>query len=157
QEIDATGGAPPYVFSAPNPPPGLMLKTLSPTASVLSGTPTTVNTFIFDVMVTDSSKASISKSYQLPVTAGPPLLMVSPLSVDFAGAVNGDSPAPQVIGISALGADPTSFTIAIDGAGIAAAPAWLKVSLLKGVTPARVVVSVDQGNMPEGKYNARIK
>src|SRR5262249_4334208 len=49
------------------------------------------------------------------------------------------------------------FTIQTDsGAAGTAAPPWLSVLLLKGSTPARIPVSVDQTGLQPGKYSGRI-
>jgi hypothetical protein len=54
QTLTASGGTPPYVWSVVNgaPPNGIAL---SPSAGVLSGTPTQSGTVTFTVMVTDST------------------------------------------------------------------------------------------------------
>jgi hypothetical protein len=54
QTLTASGGTPPYVWSVVNgaPPNGIAL---SPSAGVLSGTPTQSGTATFTVMVTDST------------------------------------------------------------------------------------------------------
>jgi len=156
QKIDVTGGTPPLTFFPLNFPSGL---TIDQQTGILSWpSPGPVNTYTFDVEVRDSQNASDRKTFQLPVTPGPPKLLVSPLSLDFNAAVQGDSPVPQELDISALAAEQTSYSISIDGgAGVAAAVPWLIVKQLAGFTPARIVVSVDQGSMPAGKSFARIK
>ena len=156
QQIDVTGGTAPLSFFLSNGPAGL---TIEQATGILHWAPTTVNTFTFQVTVFDSQQASDTRSFQLQVTPAPPLLQVTPLSLDFAGFFGGDSPPSQEIDISALGLQSTSFSISIDsGIGVAAVPpAWLFVKPLNGVTPARVIASVDQGRMLPGKYSARIK
>src|SRR5581483_4397486 len=68
--VQATGGTAPYVFSATGLPPGLTLNTsLSGTVAVLSGTPTTANTYNVQVTVTDSSsvKQTTTQSYTVVI------------------------------------------------------------------------------------------
>lgn len=152
--IVATGGTPPYVYFIANPPPGLSMNG----AGVLSGTPTQPGTFTFRVSVSDSMKLSAIADLQVTFSTGAPLLTATPSNLAFTAAVGGDSPASEVLNIVASGVQSTAFRIVIDGGTPdIAAPPWLIVKTLSGVTPARVVFGVDQGAMPAGKYSARAR
>ncbi len=154
QKIDAVGGTAPYTFFIGNPPPGLTINT----SGVLSGTPTAPGTFTFDAAVTDSTQASVTKTYQLSVVSAAPLLQVSPLSLAFTAAAGGDSPGSQTISVIALGTLDTTFTVFLDGGStIIAAPPWITAKPTSGPAPSRIVINVNQGNMPAGTYSARIR
>jgi hypothetical protein len=63
----ATGGTPPYTFSATGVPGGLNLAL----SGLLSGTPTTTGKdFIFPVQVTDANNLKVSQSFSLTVGSG---------------------------------------------------------------------------------------
>lgn len=65
--INATGGSPPYSFtvSAGTLPPGLNLSS----AGVISGTPSTANTYNFTVRVSDGSDTDL-QSYSVTIASG---------------------------------------------------------------------------------------
>jgi uncharacterized protein (TIGR03437 family) len=156
QPITANGGTAPYTFSITTPPPGLTLDA----NGVLSGTPTTVGTFQFNVTVTDSAKTSVIKAFQINVVGGVvAMLQVSPLSLAFMASVGGDSPAPQTISVTPVDANTATFTLTIEGAAAGtAAPAWISARpSVVGTAPARVIISVNQGTMAAGNYSARVR
>ena len=68
QTLTASGGTPPYVWSVVSgaPPNGIAL---SPSAGVLSGTPTQSGTVTFTIMVTDSTATAqtATESFDLTV------------------------------------------------------------------------------------------
>lgn len=79
QSLSTSGGLPPYTFSLYNGalPPGLSLSA----AGIISGTPTTLGTYTFSVLVQDSSTGNIKrglKTYSLFVTNP---LVISPSSL----------------------------------------------------------------------------
>ena len=94
--ISAAGGVTPYVFSVPTGlPPGLTIST----TGVISGTPTTADSYTFTVTATDAELYTASRTYTVIV---PPLLSAvtpttfsateaNPLSVTF-GATGGIGP-----------------------------------------------------------------
>ena len=155
QTVAASGGNPPYTFaiSSGSAPPGLALSA----SGVLSGTPTVAGTSSFDVTVTDSSKVSIARTYQVTIAAGAPLLQASPASLSFSAWQGGDSPASQSVILLAAGSSSVDFRIVTDsGTANSAPPAWLAIRQQRGSTPARLVVSADQNGMAAGTYSGRI-
>jgi uncharacterized protein (TIGR03437 family) len=70
QSLAATGGTPPYTWSATGGPQGL---TLSP-GGIWSGTPTAAGAYTLTIQVTDSAGSSASASFQL--TIGPAALSI---------------------------------------------------------------------------------
>jgi uncharacterized protein (TIGR03437 family) len=156
QTITASGGNPPYTFaiSSGTAPPGLGLSA----SGALSGIPTTAGTFSFDVTATDSSRGSITRTYQVAIAAGAPLLGASPMSLSFSASEGGDSPATQSVSLLASGSGKVDFRIVTDsGPANSTAPAWLGIRQQRGSTPARLVVSADQNGMTAGSYSGRIR
>ncbi len=154
QQIMAIGGTLPYTFSTTNPPPGLTLDA----SGVLSGTTTTPGTFSVNITVTDSAKTSVTKVFQLSVASVAPLLQVSPLSLTFTAPAGGDSPGSQTISVIPVGPATATFSVSVDGGStIIAAPPWISVKPSGGTAPARVIVSLNQGNMPAGNFSARVR
>jgi hypothetical protein len=81
QTLTASGGTPLYVWSVVSgvPPNGIAL---SPSAGVLSGTPTAAGSFTFAVGVSDSTTPTpltATKTLSLTVISGGPLAITSPL------------------------------------------------------------------------------
>lgn len=156
QQIAATGGTPPYVFSMNNNPPGI---TITP-GGVLNGTPTTAGTYSFNIGVIDSLRGQTVSPFKVTFATAVSQLQVAPLSLTFNANLNGNSPPTQTITIvPATGATPpVNFHLVIDnGQNNTAAPSWITVTPISGVSPAGLVVSVDQGTMPAGAYLARIQ
>ena len=162
QIVTATGGTPPYAFSIANPPPGM---SIDPQTGLLSGTPTTAQTYQVTITVSDAARnaatglpASTSKAFALTIGSSTAQVTVSPQSASFTGAAGGDSPPPQAIVALPVGIPSATFRLAIDaGQDGSAAPAWITVTPTAGSTPARLVIRVDQGSMPAGNYAARIR
>ena len=153
ETIGAFGGSPPYSFSASMPPAGLTLHA----GGILNGTPTAAGTFSFDVTVTDSAKTSVIKTFAIAIAAAPQPAQVSPLMLNFAAPVNGNSPPSQTINVLDDGS-PLAFHVVLDsGQANSAAPAWLSVKPVNGKTPARLTVTVDPGSMDAGTYTGRIR
>ncbi len=156
QQIAATGGVPPYVFSMNNNPPGI---TITPDG-VLNGTPTKAGTYNFNIGVTDSLRAQTVFPFQVTFVAPTTQIQVSPLGLIFNADLNGDPPPTQAIAIvPATGATlPISYSVIVDsGQSGAAAPGWITVTPTSGGVPAGLVVSVNQGTMAAGTYSARIQ
>ncbi|MGB7723654.1 MAG: putative Ig domain-containing protein [Bryobacteraceae bacterium] len=65
QAFAATGGTPPYTWSASGLPSGLSISS----AGVISGTPAASGSFPVTVQATDSAKATATKSFTITVTA----------------------------------------------------------------------------------------
>jgi uncharacterized protein (TIGR03437 family) len=162
QVIGVGGGTPPYSFSLANGPPFL---SIDPRTGLLSGTPTTAQTYSFAVTVSDATVDAstglppfTSKTFQLTIASSTPEVTATPQSLSFTGAVGGDSPPPEVIEALPAGVSTAGFRVVIDaGQDGSATPAWLAVTPTSGNTPARLVVRVDQGSMPAGNYSGRIR
>jgi hypothetical protein len=75
QQITATGGTPPYIFSWSGDPPGLTLSS----SGLISGAPATAGSFQFTMKATDTSgRSSGSQSYTLQVGPTPVTITLSP-------------------------------------------------------------------------------
>jgi uncharacterized protein (TIGR03437 family) len=151
-----SGGSPPFSWALDSGtfPPGL---TLDPATGILSGTPQAAGSFSFAIRVTDSVKATAVKPITLTFTVAAPGAALSASSLDFSAQAGGDAPAPQSFSVAVSTGAGLQFTIQTDGgAAGTVAPSWLSVLLLKGSTPARIPVSVDQTGLQPGKYSGRI-
>ena len=154
--IQATGGAPPYIFSMNNNPPAL---TLSP-AGVLSGTPPAPGTFTFNIGVTDSLGGQTVSQFQ--VTFGNSMLVVNPSSLTFSAQAGGSAPDSQAVsviaGSKAKSPAPYQITVNTDQPVIATAafPSWLSVAPAAGNAPGSLLVSADQSNLGIGTYHGQI-
>jgi hypothetical protein len=76
--VSATGGLPPYTWSAAGLPPGLSIALLS---GVISGTPTDVGAFSPTVTVRDALLRTSNRQFSLPI--------VSPLTITTAALPSG--------------------------------------------------------------------
>jgi uncharacterized protein (TIGR03437 family) len=158
QQIAATGGVPPYVFSMDAQPPGIV--NITPSGGVLYGTPTTPGTYNFNIGVTDSLRGQTTTPFQVTFVSTVSQIQVSPLSLTFNGDLNGNPPPTQAISVVPVSgaAPPVNFRVLIDnGQSNTAAPSWITVTPISSGAPAGLVVSVDQGTMPAGSYPARIQ
>ncbi|MBK5293157.1 MAG: hypothetical protein JJE04_15975 [Acidobacteriia bacterium] len=82
---------------------------------------------------------------------------ITPRSLNFQGAVNGELPASQSIVIFA-GRAPANLEVFADtGYDGAPAPDWLTVTPRNITTPSRILVSVRPNNLPAGPNLARIR
>jgi hypothetical protein len=122
QTLTASGGTPLYVWSVVSgvPPNGIAL---SPSAGVLSGTPTAAGSFTFAVGVSDSTTPTpltATKTLSLTVISGGPLAITSPLPPATTGL-----PYSQILTASG-GMPPYTWSV-VSGAlpnGIALSSAW---------------------------------
>lgn len=103
QTLDASGGDAPYSFAVTTGtlPPGLSLSS----AGLLSGTPSSVGSFEFDVTATDSSACTGTQTYTISISC--PSITVTPSSLP--GCVAG-SPCNATLGASG-GTAPHSFAV----------------------------------------------
>jgi uncharacterized protein (TIGR03437 family) len=155
QTITATGGIPPYTFSsAPITP---FAGTTFSSQGVLSGTPTAAGSFTFTATVKDSTGASASKPFSVNIGAAGSLIQTSLSKLDFNAVLGGPTPASQIFQVlSSQSAQ--AFAVIVDGgAAGSAAPAWIQVTPTAGTTPGLITVSVNQANLPEGIYSARVR
>ena len=155
QTIEAAGGTPPYTFSSTPVTPALGL-TLS-SQGLLSGTPTATGTSTFTVTARDSAQGSAFKQLTLTVGAAGSLLQTSLSKLDFSAILGGAAPPAQAFRVLS-GQSGQAFRVLVDGgtAG-SSAPAWIQVSPISGAAPGLVTVTVDQTNLPEGSYSARVR
>jgi uncharacterized protein (TIGR03437 family) len=157
QQITATGGVPPYVFSMDAQPPGIVNIN---SQGVLFGTPTTAGTYNFNIGVMDSLRAATTLPFKVTFVTATSQVQATPLSLTFNGTVSGNPPPTQAISVvPATGATlPANFRVTVDnGQSNTAAPAWITVTPISAAAPAGLVVSVDQGSMAAGAYAARIQ
>ena len=153
QTFTATGGATPYVFTTSNPPAALELSQ----AGVLSGVPSP-GVFNFTVTVTDAGHNSVSKNFKLTVITAGPVLQVTPLALTFNAVFEGDAPAPQFIDVTPAGTAPVDFQVQLDGGSVdSPAPSWISVKPVSATAPARLVVTVNQGDMATQTSTARVR
>ncbi len=156
QQIAATGGTPPYVFSMNGNPPGI---TITP-GGLLTGTPTTAGTYSFNIGVNDSLRAQSVSPFKVTFYTAVSQILVTPQSLTFNASVNGSVPPPQALAIvPASGATPPlSFSVVVNGGqNNTSAPSWITVALASGTAPASLVVNVDQGSLSAGAYPAGIQ
>jgi hypothetical protein len=107
--LTATGGTPPYTWTAGGLPPGITVSS----SGVLSGTPTSPGLFTVTVTVKDSTGVSISAS--LPMT-----ISVAPVQITTTGI------SPPTLG--------TAFSLAFGATGGAPPYTWTATGLPAGVT-----------------------
>lgn len=156
QQMAATGGVPPYVFSMNNNPPGI---TMTP-SGVLHGTPSASGTYNINVGVTDSVGGQSVSPFQVTFASDIPQIQVAPQSLTFNATLNGAAPPTQAVSVvPASGAtSPFTFRIVVDGGQSGTpAPAWLTVTTAGNTAPTSLVVTANQGTMAAGNYPARIQ
>lgn len=156
QQISATGGVPPYVFSMNDNPPEITITE----AGVLQGTPPKAGTYNFNVAVTDSVGGQTVSPFQVTFSPDVSQLQVTPQSLTFSASLNGGPPAPQAISIvpASGAASPVTFHVVVDnGQTGSAVPGWITVTPAGNTAPSSLVVSANQGSMAAGSYPARIQ
>ena len=122
----------PIAWSAATPAPGL---TLNP-QGLISGTPTSLGTFLFTAVVQDSASHQASQQYAITVCPSPPGLTVSPTAIT---ASVQDIATPKLVGVLSLSAcDPT-----VHGFKILETPPWIQMSQNSGPLPAVLTVTAD--------------
>lgn len=83
QTLNATGGTPPYQWTASSGfPPGL---SLDPNSGAITGTPSTAGSYSFTVQVVDSAKNATTANLALSVSA--PALTITTISPLFSGTL----------------------------------------------------------------------
>jgi hypothetical protein len=116
QQLDATGGAPPYAWSVPSSsavPPGLTLSN----AGMLTGTPSVPSNYAFFVSVSDSAGGALQSAFAL--TVAPPNNPLPALgSITPSSAIQGS--ADTVVSVTGSGFVPSSQVL-FDGAPLATA------------------------------------
>ena len=108
--LTATGGTPPYRWSAVQGVPAWM--TVGATTGTLSGTPTTAGTVTFTVQVADAGSLTATKGFSLTITA--PALTIATLPPLFNGTVG--VPYSQQF-VASGGVPPVTWSIISGSAG----------------------------------------
>jgi uncharacterized protein (TIGR03437 family) len=155
QTLETAGGLLPHIFSSVPliPAPGLTLGT----TGILSGTPTTIGTFTFAVTARDSTQAFATKQFSLTIGGAGSLLQTSASKLDFSSTLGGSAPPLQTIRVTSSQPG-QAFLVTVDsGSAGSPAPSWIQVTPTTGTLPGLLTVSVNQNNLPEGTYSARIR
>ncbi len=85
-------------------------------------------------------------------------LQISSSALQFSGYQGGDSPAAQILAVTATPSGSAVFSVQIDGGSAgSAAPAFLSVQPLSGTTPANLTVRAATGSLAAGSYSGRIR
>jgi len=125
QTLAATGGTAPYTWSlvagSNPPPPGLSLTT----AGLISGTPTSANTYTFSIRVADAASQSATRSFTLTVNSVSTTLAIQTPSLPAAQAGTQYAQA-----LTATGGSGTGYTWMLISGQL---PAGLALNTLTGV------------------------
>jgi hypothetical protein len=128
--VAASGGTPPYTWSATGLPNGLSIASATPTTAVISGTPTAGGNLTVNVQVKDSVGATASSSL--------PLLIANSCGVTI------KSPFRQFdTGWGGLPYDHTSKSIAKKGCGLTSLTMALQYAGIQSVTVGGAATSLD--------------
>ncbi len=97
--LAATGGLPPYTWSATGMPLGL---TIGPSTGVISGIPTSVagSPYAVTIAVTDAASLTSSTNFSITVTASGPVIDLSPASLTFTAQQSSTQSAAQTVTLS---------------------------------------------------------
>jgi uncharacterized protein (TIGR03437 family) len=136
QVLTASGGNPPYTFSAieKSLPSGLTLST----GGAISGTPTVTGTFTFTLMATDATGQMGTASLSITIRPFSPDLITSAGSLSFALAA----------GATTL---PLSQTVQVESTDVTKTLAWSTT-----ITPAEPWLSVSAGGMTPGVFSVSL-
>jgi uncharacterized protein (TIGR03437 family) len=160
QQINATGGAPPLVFSLTQSPFGgssLPLGLTLNSTGAITGTPTTVGAYSFTVLITDSLTNTNTNTYSVTISTPQGPIQVSPSALTFSASSAGASPASQLVTVISGNTTPANFTITLDGGQAnTPVPSWLAVTPSAGVTPAVLTVTVNPNGLNAGAFSGRI-
>ncbi len=154
ERLIASGGVTPYAWAVVSGalPPGL---TLQPDGLV-SGVPEALGSFPFTARVADSSQQTAARQYTIVIEAPRPGLQFSARRLLFEAAQGGAPPPAQGLALIA-GDQAVPYVLQLDGGSAGTpAPAWLRVTPLRGATPQRFQVAVDPTGLLPGQYKARI-
>jgi hypothetical protein len=102
----ATGGSPPYIYSASGLPPGLSLNT---STGIIFGTPTTVGPYAVSGSVTDTAGNIATISCTIVISAA---VSSTPLQISFAGSAGLIGLAYQGALIATGGVSPYTYSLA---------------------------------------------
>ena len=143
--IAASGGVPPYTFSAPALPTGLSIGAGS---GMISGSPSVIGTFSVVVTVTDSNSATASQTYSLAINPLVTRACTPNAVVLFTYTIGGTQPGPEscVITTSPSGLSftfPTGPPTGVD---------WWSGSVNSNVTPTTFTISVNTLGLAAGDY-----
>ncbi len=144
--FSATGGVPPYTWSASGGPGGLGFS-----GNVLSGTPTVDGTFTIGVTVTDSAGTQASKSFTLIVAT---LLQISTTSLG-----DGVVGSPYSASLSATGGvTPYSFSVSglPDGISASSSGALSGTPAARGSFPVSVKVTDANGTTASKSFTLTV-
>lgn len=151
QILDASGGAPPYVFAIPAAalPPGLSLKD-----NVVSGTPTAAGSYPVPVTVTDSAGAAVTGTFPLVVRVSNVDLTFSAANVSFTVHA-GATATPSAARVTAQSSSPGT-KLSYSCAPAIPAP-WISVET-GGSTPDVLSIGPAQSALalPAGTYTAPV-
>src|SRR5580704_17763410 len=77
-------------------------------------------------------------------------LSVSETGLAFSAFAGGDAPAAQSFSVTTAAAGALPYSVRVDG------DSWISARPVKGLTPARIQVSVDQTGIGAGSYSANV-
>jgi hypothetical protein len=147
-QVGATGGLPPYSFSASGLPPGVSLSS----SGAAGGTPTTSGTFSAIVTVTDSAGSHTSQTFTVNVAG-------APLSITTAALSDGSVGTPYAASLAATGGVPPyswSFSGLPDGVTGSAGGALNGAPTATGTFQVTASVSDSKGAKASRSYTVNI-